>query len=212
MKQKISFLPLVIIIIGFALAFYFYPQMPEKVVSHWDINGEPNGYMPKFWGLFLLPGLSVIMYLLFWIVPKMDPKKENIEKFRSYYDNLVSIILAFLLYIYVLTILWSLGTTFNFNQFIIPPFAVLFYYIGVVLQHAEMNWSIGIRTPWTLENKHIWNKTHRLGSIMFKTSAAIGLIGLLLPQYAFLFILTPITFSVLFTVFYSYYLFAKKVK
>jgi uncharacterized membrane protein len=45
---------ILIILVSFAVGIYFYPQMPDKVVSHWNAQGQPDGYMPKFWGLFLM--------------------------------------------------------------------------------------------------------------------------------------------------------------
>jgi len=44
-----------IILLSLTLSVYFYPQMPEKMASHWNTKGQVDGYMSKFWGLFLIP-------------------------------------------------------------------------------------------------------------------------------------------------------------
>src|SRR3972149_977164 len=77
---------LVIILFSFALAVFYYPAMPEKMASHWNANGEVNDYMPKFWGLFLMPLVSLIIFGLLVLIPKIDPLKENFAKFRKYFD------------------------------------------------------------------------------------------------------------------------------
>lgn len=195
------------VILMFAVAFFIYPQMPENIASHWNINGQADSYLPKILGLFLLPGISLIMYLLLIFIPQIDPQKRNIEKFRVYYDVFILIFLTFLFYLYAMTIFWSLGIRFNFNQVIVPPFTLLFYYIGVMLEHSEMNWTVGIRTPWTLENKTVWEKTHQLGALLFKISAGIGFLGIIAPLYSFWFILTPIILSTVFVIIYSFFLF-----
>lgn len=72
-----------IVLLSFAIGIYFYPQMPEKMASHWNALGQVDGYTSKFWGLFLMPFLSVGLLLLFILIPKIDPLKANIEIFRK---------------------------------------------------------------------------------------------------------------------------------
>jgi len=218
MKSSVSrAIGLATVILMFFVGIITYPQMPEMMASHWNINGQANGFMPKFWGIFIFPLIALAMYLLFILIPKMDPKRKNIEKFRAYYDNFILMMLVFFFYIFAMSITWNYGISYNFNQAIVPPFTLLFYYIGVMLEHAEPNWTIGIRTPWTLENETVWKNTHKLGSQLFKISALLGLIGIFLPQYSLLFILIPIIASAVFITAYSYFIFprekpAKKTK
>lgn len=207
--KKSSIIVLSILIISFLIGIYFYYQFPDKIVSHWDSQGQPNGYMSKFWGLFLMPLISVALFLLFMLLPKIDPLKNNIKKFRNYFDGFIIIIFIFLFYLYILTILWNLGLKFNMILFLIPAFAVLFYYAGILIEHAKRNWFIGIRTPWTLSSEKVWNKTHKLGAKLFKVSAIIILLGLIFQKYAIWFIIIPIIFSVIDTTVYSYFEYKK---
>ena len=64
------------------------------------------------------------------------------------------------------------------TKFIIPAFAVLLFYIGILIKHAKRNWFIGIRTPWTLSSDKVWDKTHALGGKLFQVSAVITLGGI----------------------------------
>lgn len=201
-----------IVVLAFALGIYFYPQMPANMASHWNEKGEVNGYMPKFWGIFLMPLISLVMLLLFTIIPRIDPLKENIAKFRKYFDSFIVIIFLFLLYIFLLTIFWSLGSRFNMNQFFSPAFAVLFFYAGILIEKSKRNYFIGIRTPWTLSSEAVWDKTHKIGGKLFKASAIISLLGLFFPDYAVWFLLAPVIFSAIFTFVYSYVEFKKESK
>ena len=198
------------IVISFLTAFYFYPQMPFKMASHWGINGEANGYMTKFWGLFFMPILSVIMFLLFLLIPKIDPMKENIQKFKKQFDIFILIIISFIFYIYLLTIFWNLGARFNMVQFMAPFMGVLFFYSGILIENSKRNWFVGIRTPWTLSSENVWNKTHKLGGKLFKISGALVFLGFIFPQYAFFLILLPVIASSLYSVIYSYAEFKKE--
>ncbi len=83
--KKTTLTIFLIILLSFAVGAYFYPQMPDRVVSHWNAGGEADGYMSRFWGLFLMPIISAVMVMLFLIIPKIDPLKENVKKFRKYF-------------------------------------------------------------------------------------------------------------------------------
>jgi len=199
-----------IILISFLIGFYLYPQMTEKMASHWGIEGEVNGYLPKFWGLFIMPIISLGLFLLFIMIPKIDPLKQNIAKFRKYFDGFVLLITVFLFYLFLLTIFWNFGFTFNIVQFLIPAFAVLLYYTGILLEKSKRNWFIGIRTPWTLSSDKVWEKTHKLGGKLFKIVGIVSLIGIVFIPYAFYLILFSMFAVLIYIVVYSYFEYKKR--
>lgn len=199
-----------LILLSFILGICLYPQMPEKIASHWNAQGQVDGYMPKFWGLFLVPLISVGLFLLFILIPKIDPLKANIEKFRKYYDRFVGLVIGFLFYIYILTIFWNREMRLNMIQFSAPAFGILFYYCGILTENTKKNWYIGIRTPWTMSSEKVWEKTNRIGGKLFKISGGIALLGIFLPSYALFFILAPVIFAVTYTIIYSYFEYQKR--
>ncbi|HEY9246476.1 MAG TPA: SdpI family protein [Candidatus Methanoperedens sp.] len=193
-----------VIILSLAIGIYYYPHMPEKVASHWNAQGQVDGYISKFWGLFLMPVISMGMLLLFILIPRIDPLKTNIQQFRKYYDGFVVVILVFLFYLYLLTILWNTGYTFNMITFLSPAFAILFYYVGILVENAKRNWFIGIRTPWTLSSDKVWDKTHKIGGKLFKIAGILALLGIFFESYAILIIAVPVIIVSIYTVAYSY--------
>jgi len=203
---------LAIILLSFAIGIYLYPQMPETMVFHWDAQGKADGYAPKLWGLFLLPAVSFLLFLLFVAIPKIDPLKKNITKFRKYFDRFILMLMAFLFYLNLLPILWELGFRFNIIQALVPAFAVLFYYCGILIEKAKRNWFIGIRTPWTMSSDKVWDKTHRLGGKLFKISGIISLLGLLSEDYAIYAVILPIISFTVFLFAYSYFQYRKNGK
>jgi uncharacterized membrane protein len=210
--KKTELVILGIILVSFILGIYFYPLMPEKIASHWNAQGQVNGYLPKFWGLFLMPFLSIALFLLFVFIPKIDPLKSNIKRFRKYYDRFILLIIAFLFYVYLLTIFWNIGMRFNLGQGLVPAFAILFYYCGILIENAKRNWSIGIRTPWTLSNEKVWEKTHKVGGKLFKIAGVIALFGALFPDYALFYIIIPVILVVAYAFVYSYLEYQKETK
>ena len=210
--RKSGIIIFIIILISFALGICLYSQMPEKMAFHWNIQGKVDGYLSKFWGLFLMPFISVFLCLLFLLIPKIDPLKANIEKFRKYFDIFIILITLFLFYIYLLTIFWNFGLRFNLGQLMVPALAILFYYCGILVEKSKRNWFIGIRTPWTLSNDRVWEKTHKIGGKLFKIAGVIALPGIFFPNLAFFFVLVPVIFFALYTIIYSYFEYQKELK
>ncbi|HEW91656.1 MAG TPA: SdpI family protein [Thermotogaceae bacterium] len=210
--RKSEVIVLGVILLSFIIGIYFYPQMPEKIASHWNAQGQVDGYMSKFWGLFLMPLLSMILFLLFIAIPKIDPLKHNIEKFRKYYDGFVVLIIVYLFYVYLLTIFWNIGIRFSMVQPLAPAMGILFYYIGILTENAKRNWFIGIRTPWTLSSEKVWEKTHKIGGKLFKTAGAFAFIGVFFQSYALFFILVPIILVAAYTIIYSYFEYQKETR
>jgi uncharacterized membrane protein len=210
--KKIELVMFAIVLIAFALGIYFYPQMPAQIASHWNAAGEVDDYMGKFWGIFLSPFILLVMVLLFILIPRIDPLKFNYQRFRAYYDGFFVLLAIFFLVIQVQVILWNKGTRLNPNVIFPIALGFLFFYIGILCEHAKRNWFIGIRTPWTLSNEKVWDKTHRLGGKLFKAAGVIALFGVLLGKFAFAFVLAPILIVTLYTVVYSYFAYEKETK
>ena len=208
--RKNNIIILLIISVSFIIGIYLYPKMPVEVASHWNIRGEVDNYMSKFWGLFLMPFISLGLFLLFLLIFKIDPLKANIKKFRKYFNGFKILIILFLFYIYLLTIFWNLGFKFDMGRIIMPAIGILFFYCGILIENAKRNWFIGIRTPWTLSNEIVWEKTHKIGGKLFKISGAIAFLGIIFPRYAVFFVLIPVILTVIYTVVYSYFEYQKE--
>jgi uncharacterized membrane protein len=200
------------LIITFAITIAVFPAAPDRIASHWNAAGQANGYMSKFWGLFLIPFLMTGFVVLLALLPRIDPHKENYEKFLDYYEGFILLFVLFLLAIQVQIILWSIGYQISPNLTFPLLIGVLFIYIGFLLEHAEQNWFVGIRTPWTLSSNTVWKKTHELGGKLFKIAGVISCIGIFAGVYALWFVLVPALAVAVITVTYSYYEFQKELK
>ena len=187
-----------------------YPTLPDRVVSHWNASGQADGYMSKFWGLGLIPIIMTACVALFAVIPRIDPLKKNYEKFRNYYDGFILLFVFFLLAIQVQIILWSSGSHISPNLTLPLLTGILFIYLGFLIEHAEQNWFVGIRTPWTLSSKTVWKKTHELGGKLFKIAGIISFAGVLFQNLAIWFVLVPVLAVALYTIVYSYVEFQKE--
>jgi len=210
--RKITALTTGLVIFSFIISIYFYPHVPETMATHWNSGGEVDGYMSKLWGLFFMPLVITGLAVLFLAIPGIDPRKENIVKFRKYYDGFVVLLIVFMIAVHLQTLLWNTGVQISPNAMLPAGIGPLFYYIGILMENAERNWFIGIRTPWTLSSDKVWRKTNRLGGKLFRIAGVVAVLGAFFPQFTFFFILGPALLIAGFTAVYSYIEYQKELK
>ncbi len=207
---KTELLPLVIILITGGASFYFFKNFPAEVPMHWNMAGEVDRYGSKMMGAFLFPAILLGMYLLFLVLPFMDPKKERYAQFRKVYHLFKLMMIFFMALIYFLASLSALGFDFNIGLWVSVMVGALFIFIGNYLGKIKSNWFMGIRLPWTLSSEENWNKTHRFSGLVYILAGFLmmmmGLIPLGFRLYLFIFVLVLL---VVLPVGYSFLLFRK---
>ncbi len=189
-------------------------RLPDPMASHWGVNDQVNGHMSRFWGVFLMPLITLGMLALFLVLPAIDPLKANIAQFRDSFNLFIVLIVAFMVYIDGLTLAWNLGYTgVQMSRALLPAVGLLFIFVGFLLRQAKRNFFIGIRTPWTLSSDTVWNETHRLGALLFMISGALAFLGAFLGgAAAFWLMFIPLVGSALFLVVYSYVLYQRETR
>jgi len=91
----------------------------------------------------------------------------------------------------------------------VPATAALYLLLAVLLWRAERNWFVGIRTPWTLSDERVWNRTHRHVAPLFALAAVLAIGGLLFPDYAIPLLTVPVLVVSLWSMLYSFLLFRR---
>lgn len=210
--KKLALILGVMILAFFAIGLYSYYNIDsDQIASHWNVDNEVDGYMGKFWGIFLIPIISLGLVFLFLFIPRIDPMKKNFKKFDKYYKSFIIVFMIFMLYVYVTTMFYNFGNEINIGNFILPGIGVLFFFIGIIMKKIEQNWFIGIRTPWTLSSKKSWKETHKMASILFMLLAPIMFLTILVPsKFAVWFILIPTLGISFFLIFYSWLIWKKE--
>src|SRR5215208_746726 len=157
MSTRTTTIIVLIMIAGAILAgLFLWNRLPDLMASHWGPNDQVNGYMTKFWGVFLMPLITLGMLALFLIIPSIDPLKANIAQFRGIFNLFITLIVAFMIYIHILSLRWNLGyTDFGMSRAMLPTMGILFIFIGYLFRSAKRNFFIGIRTPWTLSSDRV---------------------------------------------------------
>jgi len=120
------------------------------------------------------------------IVPNIDPRKKNYEKFRGLYDGFALFMMIFMLGLVSIVISESLNPgRLSVEFLVIAACGLVFVFIGNMMPKVKSNFFVGIKTPWSLSNTEVWNKTHRLvGYLFFFGGLLIILIAFFLREYA----------------------------
>lgn len=208
-KNKIIF---GIVLLAFVISAYFFNQMPEEVPSHWNSEGEVDGYLGRFWGTFLMPIVMFGIALLFIAIPYIDPLKRNIEKFRNYFDNFIIMLMVFFFVINLIIILNAIGIEINPSYVVPIMVGILFFYIGYIMPNFKRNWFMGIRTPWTLSSDKVWEKTHLLAGKLFRILGIFIVFTSLMKLKLVYVIVVPALIVVVVVVAYSYLEYKKEKK
>jgi uncharacterized membrane protein len=202
-------LPLIAIVLApFIYLAFIWKNLPDSVPIHWDIEGDIDRYGDKS-ELILIPILlPLLIYVIFTIVPLIDPKGK-IQQMGNKYFMLKTAMTVFMS-ILAMIIIYAVKNESLYNpNYIILLIGVLLMILGNYFKTLRANYFIGIRTPWTLENQTVWKETHKLaGKIWFIGGLVIIVSSLLLDKEVNfrLFIGTIIVISLI-PVIYSFFKF-----
>lgn len=158
---------------------YFAGILPAdaKVPIHWNIHNQIDGWIGRNTGLAWGLALNVAMFLLLYLLPFYSPWY---RKYEERNEKVVPALTAILLFFFTVLSVYSLyvakwGEVRGVNMLLILM-GLMFIFLGNLLPKVPKNFFIGIKTPWTLSNEVVWDKTHRLGGILF---VAAGLLMIL---------------------------------
>jgi uncharacterized membrane protein len=181
MKNRKKFLiPLIpLTIISLILVGYLYPKIPSQIPSHWNSNGQVDGYQPKVF-IWLIALSPFLIGVAFTYVPEMDPRKENYEKNKTAYSVLTIGITTVFYLAFLLVLFSSIGFKLNAGFFIGPLVGFLFVFLGNFTPQIRFNYMFGIRTPWTLANENVWHRTHRFAGYVFVTVGFIIILRIIM--------------------------------
>jgi len=198
-------LPIIgIVLMPFIYLAFIWNTLPKKVPTHWNYKGEIDHWGDKISLLALLFMLPVLTYLLLLIIPKIDPKK-RISLMGGKYQQFKLMLVLFMSALAFVVLYIAKNQSISSPALIYVPIGLLFIGLGNYFKVIQPNYFIGIKTPWTLDNKEVWKLTHVLAGKLWVIGGLIVVISSLtfptdVNSYVMLTItaiitITPIVFS-----------------
>jgi uncharacterized membrane protein len=167
-----------------AFALAVYARLPHRLPSHWNLQGQVDGWMEKPWGALVQPAIATLMLALLWLLPRIDPRRANVERFAEDRRLIINLIILFFAAVQVATLGHALGWPVEVDRVILAAVGLMFVGLGNYLPRIRSNWFMGIRTPWTMDNERVWRATHRVGGRTFVAAGLVMALAALLPDAA----------------------------
>ncbi|QSZ28018.1 SdpI family protein [Aceticella autotrophica] len=201
-----------IIILIWIFTFAVFHRLPDKIPMHWNISGQVDSFGCKR-DIFVLPSIITIIYFAMLCTPKIDPKKVNYMKFIGAYRLIRAVLVIIFSALYFSATFFALGYNIDMNRIgslIIPVILIAF---GSVMGRLRYNYFVGIRTPWTLSDEEVWDKTHQMGGKLWLITGIIALFASFFnATWAAVLMFVLLIIAIIVPVLYSYIIFKNKGK
>ena len=198
-----SLITLLPIVVGLLL----WNRLPDKMPTHWDVQGVVDGWSSKPFAVFGLPCIMLAIQWLCALGTAADPKKANHSE--KVLHLVLWIIPVLNIVLSTITYMAALGNNVRIEVILPVLIGLVFAIIGNYMPKCKQNYTIGIKIPWTLNSEENWNKTHRFAGILW---VICGIIIMLTGFFGGFWIFFGITLlMVLAPMLYSYILHRKGI-
>lgn len=203
--KRTMMLTSIVMLIPILIGVLLWERLPEQVATHFDFEGNPNGWTSKEFTVFGIPLFLLVCQWIAAAVTLSDPKHKNLSEkvFRMilWIVPMASLLLAIVCYGY------ELGYETFDRTIAFATMGVLFIVIGNYLPKCRQNYTIGIKIPWTLHDEENWNHTHRMAGYLWILGGLLILANIFL-KWDWLFPIVLVV-SVLVPTIYSYLYYRK---
>lgn len=156
---------------------------PDATVPiHWNVDGRPDGFAPAIIAFLIIPVTTVGIIGLMAIVPRIEPRRENLRRSANAYRTVAIALVLFFALVHLATVLAGVGAEVPIGAVVGAGGGILIALIGNVLGTVRSNFMFGVRTPWTLSSERSWDRTHRLVGRLFVVTGLLMIAAALTGQ------------------------------
>lgn len=142
-----------------------YSRLPERVPTHFDFSGTPDGWSSRPFAVFGLPCLLAALNVFLYACLNRDPKRANMSGALKTVSQWSLPVLSVLCY--GLTLTAALGYPSRIEIVVPLLTGILLLVIGNYLPKTKQSYTMGIKLPWTLQSEENWTRTHRLSGFLW---------------------------------------------
>jgi uncharacterized membrane protein len=170
-----------LLFLSIAAGLGFWPFLPRAAAIHWDMHDRADGYAPRAIAAMIFPLINVIAVGLAMLAPRWRAFHRRVVRMGRVYGVVCLAIALSLFCIQVICMLVDIGVHLPIGQMILLVVGLLIVVIGNFMSKVRRNLFFGIRTPWTMSNDTVWERTHRIGSVLF---FSLGIVIVLASLFA----------------------------
>ncbi len=154
-----------------------YPFLPERVATRFDDDGKPDRSSSRASAALTLPavmgGLALVNDRLGAWPGGRD--RDDGDAGVQARDQAIGLIELALLPTHVALLATGAGVPVDMRRLNRAVFGTLMVALGNVMPKLPRNGLVGIRTPWTLADPTVWERTHRVGGYLVTAAGLAGL-------------------------------------
>lgn len=141
-----------------------YDRLPDRVATNFGINGQPQQYSSKGFAVFGMPLIMTAIQLTLCLITNMFQKTDT----RDLINRIIRLVNPIVFYIsQLLLLLFALGQINNPVSMVITFMGFFGIIEGNYMPKMRRNMFLGIRTPHTLADQEVWDKTHRFAGMLY---------------------------------------------
>ncbi len=200
-----KWIPAVLIVIAYIVSALLLPRLPEP--AELDLSAllpfaVESDSGPRAWLAFGIPTVALAVWILFLALtsrpgfavqrmlfgrwaPASVLEPEAIARFRSTYDLVVALVIAFVLAFQLTMVTLAAGGPAWIARVFVLLLGLGLAVMGNVMPRTRPNPIMGLRTRATLNDPLLWARLHRLfGGLLLASGVLVMLLGLVAMQYA----------------------------
>ena len=147
------------------LGLLLWNRLPEKLPTHFGVDGAADGWSGKGFAVFGLPLMMLFFHIVIFFATRLDKQNrghnEKVLNLVGLIFPVMSIVSSVYIYVYAMKVELSL------SAILFPLLGLLFIAMGNWLPKIKQNSTLGIKIKWTLYNEENWNKTHRFAGFVW---------------------------------------------
>lgn len=201
----------IIILLPILMGIVFWNELPQKMTTHWGVDGNADGWSSRPFAVFALPVFMLILHWVCIFFTANDPKNKGQN--NKVFGLVLWICPAASLFASGMMYATSFGKDLPADLIGLLLIGLMFVVIGNYLPKCKQNYSIGIKVKWALENEENWNATHRVGGKVWVVGGLLMMACVFLPKNIIPWVLViSLTVLAVVPIVYSYQYYRKQLK
>ena len=161
---KVDLLSMGLCLLAILPGLMVYDRLPEEIATHFGLDGEPNGYSSRLFAVIGLPLVVTLIQMVYCITTNLFRKNRDMNRA----EKVIRFLFPTGLYaVQIFMLMYSMGKATDIMTFIGVLETVLFLVLGNYLPKVRRTTFFGIRTPHTLANEEVWDRTHRFAGVVY---------------------------------------------
>ncbi len=199
----------IMILLPIIVGVVFWNELPEQMATHWGIDGNANGWSSRFFAVFALPLMILLVHWICLFFTLMD--KRNREQNKKALGMIFWMAPVISWFANAAIYFTAFGNEFCPDAAMPVLIGIAFVVIGNYLPKCKHNYTLGIKVKWALEDEENWNATHRFGGKMWVVGGLLMMAGVFFsePFISYIMIVAMLVLVVV-PIVYSYWYYRKQ--